>query len=230
MATVKYGGGITQMSGSIAGTVFARNRFGNYCRPRTKPVNPNSTRQAAQRGYMANLVAAWANLLNSTQRIAWATYASAIAMKNRLGEVVYITGFNHYVRSNTLRLQHAVARVDNGPTDLSLPAKDPTFSIACNAGNQHISFTFDNTLPWASQVGGFLSLFQGQPQKVTRNFFGGPWQFAGALDGEAVPPVSPKFKIAPMTLTVGQKVWCYARICEVNGRVSEPMVVSCIVE
>ncbi|GAH28464.1 unnamed protein product, partial [marine sediment metagenome] len=38
MALVKYGAGIIQMSGSIAGDVHARNRFGNYIRPRTKPV------------------------------------------------------------------------------------------------------------------------------------------------------------------------------------------------
>ncbi|GAH50296.1 unnamed protein product, partial [marine sediment metagenome] len=45
MALVKLGGGIVQISGSIAGNTFARNRFGNYMRSRTKPVNPNSTRQ-----------------------------------------------------------------------------------------------------------------------------------------------------------------------------------------
>ncbi|GAI58374.1 unnamed protein product, partial [marine sediment metagenome] len=39
MALVKYGGGITQMSGSIAGNTFARNRYGNYVRSRTKPIN-----------------------------------------------------------------------------------------------------------------------------------------------------------------------------------------------
>ena len=41
MALVKYGGGIIQMSGSMAGNTFARNRYGNYMRARTKPVNPN---------------------------------------------------------------------------------------------------------------------------------------------------------------------------------------------
>ncbi|GAI01350.1 unnamed protein product, partial [marine sediment metagenome] len=45
MALIKYGGGIVQISGSIAGTVFARNKMGNYARPRTKPVNPRTARQ-----------------------------------------------------------------------------------------------------------------------------------------------------------------------------------------
>ncbi|GAH13494.1 unnamed protein product, partial [marine sediment metagenome] len=49
MSLVKYGGGIVQMSGSIAGNTFARNRYGNYVRARTKPINPNSDRQVVVR-------------------------------------------------------------------------------------------------------------------------------------------------------------------------------------
>ena len=59
MALIKYGGGIVDMSGSIAGNTHARNRFGNYMRARTKPVNPNSDRQVAIRAIVSYLAEFW---------------------------------------------------------------------------------------------------------------------------------------------------------------------------
>lgn len=59
MALIKYGAGVVQMSGSIAGDVHARNRFGNYTRPRTKPVNPQSARQTAIRAIVAYVAEIW---------------------------------------------------------------------------------------------------------------------------------------------------------------------------
>lgn len=81
MALVKYGAGIIQMSGSIAGNVHARNRFGNYVRPRTKPVNPNSIRQEAARAIVSYLAEYWHQDLDDVQRNLWDVYAAAVAMK-----------------------------------------------------------------------------------------------------------------------------------------------------
>lgn len=224
MALVKYGGGVIQMSGSIAGNVHARNRFGNYTRPRTKPVNPNSVAQAAVRAALSFLVESWHSGLTAAQRIAWNTYAAAVAVKNRLGETVYLTGFNHYVRSNVELKRQALTVVEDGPTELALPEKDPTFAVAGDAASQNISATFDNALGWANEASGHLLVYQGQPQLATRNFFGGPWRYAGKVDGNATtPPTSPATIAAPFTLVTGQKVWCYARIVRADGRLSEPM-------
>ena len=101
MALVKYGGGIVQASGSIAGTTHARNRFGNYVRARTKPVNPNSASQGAVRTALSYLAMIWASLLTAAERTSWNTYAAAVAIKNRLGETVYGTGFNHFIGWNS---------------------------------------------------------------------------------------------------------------------------------
>lgn len=230
MALVKFGGGITQMSGSIAGNTFARNRYGNYVRARTKPVNPNSTSQVLARSAVAQLTQAWRTDLSAAQRTAWQTYANAVAMKNKLGETTYMSGFNHFIRSNAYLAYTGVAFVEAGPTVLALPEKDATLAIAISVVTQQIAVTFDNALPWANEAGGFLIVYQGEPQNPTRNFFAGPWKYCYRIEGSTpVPPVSPGAIGVKYTAVLGQKSWVYARTFRADGRISEPMVVSTIV-
>jgi hypothetical protein len=230
MALVKLGGGIIVISGSIAGNTFARNRFGNYVRPRTKPVNPASTGQELMRNTMAFLTELWHSTITAPQRIAWATYAAAIAVNNRLGESVYLTGFNHFVRSNSMAKAKLNTYVAPGPTVLALPETDPSFAITASVATQLISVAFDNALPWALEVGAYMFVEQGVPQIVTRNFFNGPWRYMDKIAGKVAPAEpSPKTMTAPYTLVLGQKVWCYGRIRRADGRLSNTMVASCIV-
>lgn len=223
MALVKYGAGVVQMSGSIAGDVHARNRYGNYIRPRTKPVNPNTQEQSNIREALSFLVELWHSGLTAAQRTAWNTYASAVVMKNRLGESVYLTGFNHFVRSNVELKRQALTVIEDGPTELALPEKDPTFEVTGSAATQKLSVTFDNTLGWANEDDGYLFVYMGTPQLATRNFFAGPWAYAGKVDGDSItPPTSPAELDAPFTLVETQKVFMYARIVRADGRLSEP--------
>lgn len=229
MALIRYGGGVVQMSGSIAGDTFARNRFGNYSRARTKPVNPKSSGQSLMRSIVAYLAEAWHDQLSSTQRTAWETYAAAISMKNKLGEVIKLTGFNHFIRSNSVIMQHGNVIIKPGPADLALPAKDPSFAIVAYADTQKIHITFDNTLPWATQPNGFMEFYMGRPQLATRNFFNGPWRNTGTRPGATPAPTPPTLEDAIFTLVTGQKIWVYARISEDDGRLSERFRASCTV-
>jgi hypothetical protein len=228
MALVKFGGGVTQMSGSIAGNVHARNRFGNYIRPRTKPVNPNTVAQNTIRTIMSYLVQYWHDTLPAAQRIAWATYASAVAMKNRLGETVYLTGFNHFLRVNSVRKQMENSLCPLGPTELTLPEKDTALVIAAYASTQKVSVTRSTDLPYNGIPASIMGLWMGQPQGKTRNFFNGPWKKMGSIPGNGT---SPTLMDPPYTLVTGQKIWVYARISTgpTDSRLSEPMVVSCTV-
>lgn len=228
MALIKYGGGIVQMSGSIAGNTHARNRFGNYMRARTKPVNPNSPLQVARRSALSYLAEYWHETLTSAQRIAWETYAAAIAMKNRLGEVNQITGFNMFLRSNAARVCYGQNLCPDGPTVLSLPDKDTTFAIAASVATQLLTITWDDALPWTDIAASVLAIEMGRPQLVTRNFFNGPWKFAGSIPGNGT---SPTTMAPPFTLVLGQRIWCYARVSTgpTDSRLSEKFSDDCIV-
>ena len=222
MALIKFGGGIVGMSGSIAGTTFARNRSGSYARARTKPVNPNTALQQAIRALMASMTTHWGQTLTAAQRTAWNLYASSVSMKNRLGEAINLTGFNHYLRSNMAIVQAGGTRVDAGPTIFELPAKDSTFAVTISEAAQKLSITFDDAGNWAGEVGGHLIISTGQPQNPQRNFFAGPWRFAGKIDGAVAPPGSPDANIdCSFVCTELQRVWVRARIARTDGRLSE---------
>lgn len=230
MALIKYGGGIVQMSGSIAGNTYARNRYGNYARARTKPTNPNTGGQVLVRSAMSECTERWSDTLTIAQRTAWNLYASSVAMKNRLGETIHLSGFNHYIRSNSFRVAYSKTPVDDGPVIFELPAADPAFTIALGEAAQQITVTFDDTMDWDNETGGFLVYYQGQPQNAQRNFFAGPWKllsFTAGVDG--APVASPVVEACVFAVAEGQRQWAYARILRADGRISEPFRDDCFV-
>lgn len=229
MALFLTGSGIARISGSIAGHTFARNKSGDYVRNRTKPVNPRTSFQQVMRAIVAALAQYWRTQLTPEQRGAWENYAQAVGMKNRIGQTIHLTGFNHFIRTNSLVLKQTNALIKPGPTTLSLPAQDPTFAVAASAATQLLSITFDNTQTWAQSPNSFLALFMGRPKSITRTSFFGPWRWAGSIPGAGSPPTSPQTKTAPFTLVAGQKVWVYARAVQEDGRTSEPFRASCTI-
>lgn len=225
MALVKYGGGIVQMSGSIAGNTYARNRFGNYVRSRTKPVNPNSDRQVAARVRIAYLSEFWHETLSVNERGLWDTYAAAVAMTNKLGETINLTGFNHFIRSNSVRMLFHPGAVTFAPDVLSLPPKDP--DLVCTEENiAGQTFTFSNDVDlFAANGDQFVTIMldQGQPQLASRTFFNGPWRYMGGID-VAEGQAGTATENAAFTFALGQKVWFRARSYTNMGRVSESWI------
>lgn len=222
MALIKFGGGIIQMAGSIAGNTYARNRYGNYARARTKPTNPNTARQQGIRASLSELTDRWAQTLTANQRTAWNLYGSNVAMKNRLGETVNLTGFNHYIRSNVIRNRVGLGVIDDGPVVFEIPAQDPAFAITASEATQEISFVYDAGMDWADENGAWLVLYNGQPQNAQRNFFAGPWRYCSVVEGvNGAPPASPKVATATFAIAELQHIWAYARIIRADGRMSD---------
>ncbi len=222
MALVKFGGGVTEMRGSIAGTVFSRNSSGAYARARTKPVNPNTERQDNVRGGVASATTRWSQTLNDTSRILWNEYAALVAMKNRLAETTFHSGFNHYIRSNAFRMSLGFAAIDAAPANGELPAHDPSISIAPSAGSQQLNVTFDNSMDWANEAGGVLFVHQGRPQNAQRFRFFGPYRWCTCVGGDSETPPGPA-EPAPAVfhITELQRQWVYFRIQRADGRLSE---------
>lgn len=230
MALIKFGGGVVQMAGSIAGTTYARNRFGNYARARTKPVNPRTARQVKIRGIMATLTERWADTLSDAQRTAWNLYGSSVAMQNRLGETIYLTGFNHYIRSNVWHLDLGQTIIDAGPTNFTLPEQDGTITITASEGTQLISIAFDDGLDWCTEDNAGIMILEGSPQNPQRNFFAGPYRGRSAKMGADPGGIaSPQTYVAIHTISEGQRVWVKFRISRADGRISNPFTANCVI-
>lgn len=223
MALIKLGGGVADIRGSIGGTTFSRNRYGNYSRNRTIPVNPSSSYQQKIRSSISVARNAWFSVLTAAQRTAWGAYAAAVAVQNRLGESINLTGWNHFCRSATAMLYADLDYIAAGPVELSLPETDPTFAAAASAATQNLSITFDNTADWANETGSYMLIFSSPGNNITRNFYKGPYRYAGKITGnDSTPPTSPATVASPFTVTAGQKIFCQARIVREDGRLSAP--------
>ena len=177
---------------------------------------------------MQTLTARWAQTLSAAQRAAWNLYGSSVAMKNRLGETVYLTGFNHYIRSNHWFARMDRTLVDDGPTVFELPETDPTMSIAISEATQLVTMTFDDALPWCSEDDAMLVILQSQGQNPQRNFFNGPWTGRSAKVGASGVPVTSPQDYASITVASElQKIWVKFRILRADGRLSEPFRAEC---
>ncbi|MBA7690672.1 hypothetical protein ES703_99203 [subsurface metagenome] len=226
---IKFGGGIVGMSGSIAGNTFARNRSGNYMRARTKPVNPNTSRQVQMRSVIAYLAEYWEDTITTQQRADWGVYASNVAMKNGLGETIYLSGYNHFIRSNSVRHMQHLTIIAAAPTNFSLADKDAFFALDADSSPQTLTITLNYGMDWNSETGAFMHIRQGRPQQGTRNFFAGPYRNVGVILGSGTPWDAPVPFTPVFTIAAGQHQWVSGRIHRLDGRVSEMFYADAIV-
>lgn len=222
MALIKFGGGVVGMSGKIAGNVFARNRYGSYARALVQPVNPNSARQQAIRALASTLGNYWGNTLTAAQREGWNDYAANVDVTNRLGEVMNLSGFNHFFRTNSCLVYNGYDIVEDAPAIFSLADQPILTSVSGDPATQELSVAYDSTEDWANETGGALLVYAGLPQNPNVNFFDGPWRVLDSVDGDdTTPPTSPLIATCPFTIADGQKIWVKARAVLADGRVSE---------
>jgi len=227
---VKYGGGIVDARGSLAGNTYSRNHYGAYVRARTSPINPNTGRQQTVKNAVAFIADRWANVLTAAQRAAWDLYGSSVAMLDSMGSTMYLTGYNHYIRSNVPLKQTGAALIDPGPTVFELPAHDPTLSFGVSEATQNFTVNYDDTMDYADEDGGRMFLFGGKPQNAQRNFFGGPWRYMAEVPGvDGAPVASPLLSGVQFVISELQREWCYARIERSDGRLSEPFRSDCFI-
>lgn len=212
----------TQISGSIGGTTWSRNRYGAYKRSRSVPVNPNTERQVVIRNATRSLAIGWANSLTESKRNSWEHYASNVAWKNRLGQSVFLTGSAMYVRSNVPRLQAGLARVDDAPIVFDLAPAELALVVTATEAAQTLSAAYDATAAWANEDDSAQLFYVGRPVNPGIKFFGGPYRFAGKVDGDGItPPTSPEVLASPWTIAEGQRIWVRTRVTLADGRLSE---------
>lgn len=208
-------------SGSLDGTVFSHNSSGRYVRNRTIPTNPNTSRQSTIRTAFGNSAIAWGTFLTDDQRAAWEVYAKNVPSLNRIGDEIFPSGFNHFVRSSTPRLQAGLLPIGPGPTELTLEPRDPQFDFSVLHGPQFMTVNFDDSADWVSEDDAAMMVGMGIPRPPAHNFFGGPWRFAGVILGDSgTPPTSPQTLSTPYVIGADQKVWGRARITRADGRLS----------
>jgi hypothetical protein len=125
---------VSSISGSIAGTTYARNRGGSYARNRTNPIQPRSPSQMRARSQLSFNSKAWSTSLTPTQRESWVSYAASLPSLNRIGESIVLTGQQAYVQANTLLQlsgQSPVVAPPTGPSNFVIEtAVGPVYDVS----------------------------------------------------------------------------------------------------
>lgn len=101
MALVRYGNGVSEIRGSIAGNVFSRNRAGAIIRNRINPINPQTQAQNDIRYLFSQVANRW-TLLTLAQRESWDEFAAKVTyQRNLLGEPYQMSGRQAFQICNT---------------------------------------------------------------------------------------------------------------------------------
>lgn len=215
----------TQISGSIGGITGARNKGGMYLRSRAIPTDPSTANQQDQRNRVASAAAGWAALTQS-QRDAWDTYASNVAVTDSLGDSILLSGQNWYLAQYTMLTQAGGTPASNGPTTMSLPTLGTVSMSNLDPGAQEIDISYDNSADWAIITGGYMLIQAGLPQSPGRSFYKSPFQFTVSVAGNtATPPTSPETVSYPFTFASGNKLFSRCRGVTPDGRCTAPMTV-----
>ena len=213
----------SQASGSIAGITYSHNRGGMYTRARVTPTDPSTARQQIMRSAMGVLAPYWGNTLTAVQRDAWTLYGDNVPWTNPLGQTIFLTGQQHFLRTNTVRLQLGAAILDTAPIIFDLGTfTAPTIDAARDVPN--VDIAFDNTDAWANADGGFMLGWAGSSVGPGRSFYRGPWRFTFVASGDPVPPASPLTAPVPWPWAAGNLAWMQMRVIQVDGRMSLPVI------
>lgn len=215
----------TQVSGSVGGTTFSRNRGGMYIRARTIPTDPGTAPQLAARNALKIAVGEWTNTLTAANRTSWDIYALNTPVTSKLGDPINLSGQQMFVRSAAFAL-----RIDPAQTTVPYSASGPiifdlgdsglvSFGDFNTATNVDVNFAAGED--WVDTDGSALGIFTSRQQNASKTFFKGPYQFAAnVLGNSTTPPSSPAGVEMPFAVDNTQKLFGQARLFNSDGRLS----------
>jgi len=184
------GGGAA--SGKIGAMVASHNSGGQYLRARTTPTDPSTAQQQVVRAAVAELAGAYAQLLTTAQREAWAVFGQNGGFVNRLGDPITLSGIAAYIRNNAPRVAAGFDSIDDAPTVFLQTPTNVAAVIPTVTAPDTVSIAFDNTDPWADTDDGHLLIYVSPPQNPAILFYKGPYRLLDTIDGStSAAPTSP---------------------------------------
>lgn len=139
MAKFTPGAAVSEIRGKIAATVFTKNAAGAAIRNRVTPINSRSTKQTQARQRLAALSAGWRGITQA-QRDGWNSASPNFPQQDSLGQTIFLTGAQLYIRSNANLLLVGASQIVAAP----IPASFPVIALGAvtmAAGVLTIAFT-----------------------------------------------------------------------------------------
>jgi hypothetical protein len=221
MALIKFGGGLTAMSGSIGGTTFARSGAGAYARSWAKPVNPNTASQQARRSTLNMLTHYWASELDDAQRQDWADWAAATVWKNKLGDTIQVPAISAFICINGTRIAAGHTLNENKP---ALPgwAATPTFTFTADTALDKLNLAEPGVPYDKADPAQLLFFWQHAMTGLGRIRVPEQARFLIKISNTPTPPVFPLATDPVFSISVDQIATVRLVLFDQYGRISAP--------
>lgn len=121
MARVKFSALVSEMRNKLNGSVFSKNRGGNYLRNKVTPVNPQSTFQTQKRSIFGSISSQFRSL-TAAQVNAWNDAAQDFPYTDIFGDSKVLSGHQLHQKLNTNLAQINVSPLLNPPTPRTIEA------------------------------------------------------------------------------------------------------------
>lgn len=154
MAKVQLSALVSQVSGKLNGSVFARNKGGQVLRTKVTPINPSTPHQTAQRAIVSDLSKAWTNTLTDAQRAAWKAFGQVIGQKNIFGNNLILSGMATFQRINIIIITAGGTQVNAPPSDQNVVAM-LTLALTANHTGPALTIAFTPT-PLVAPQGAYI--------------------------------------------------------------------------
>lgn len=217
-ALIKPGPIVSEISGSMGGTVFSHNRGGAYIRARVTPVNPNTVPQQRVRSRLNSIAKQWAQLNFGIQQ-AWRQFALNHPITNALGDPKILSGIAMYTKVNLVLLNIGEARLDTPPPNANVDALISVGQTLESVG-QTITITASDPDPIPANT--VLEIQMSRAVSLGLLFVGNITRFQATLAAGAVyPAIVPADPDGPALISGEIRVMQYRFISTQNGFMSE---------
>jgi hypothetical protein len=225
MAKVKFSALVSEMRNKLNGSVFSKNRAGNYLRNKVTPVNPQTSFQTAVRSRFGTLSAGFRDL-TASQVAAWNSASANFPVIDIFGDTKFLSGIQLYVRLNSNLEQAGQVSIANPPA----PALAPTpglVSVESDVSDGTITATFTEATVVAGQT---LMIWATPPVSNGKSYVKNLFRSLGTFTittNEA--DITAAYVARFGTLAVGQKTFYRAvYINNTSGQQSVPIEVSTV--
>lgn len=187
------------------GTTASRNRFGQYRRTRSSPVQPRTAAQLAVRSVLADVSSLW-RTLDDVVREAWNTLALGVVKRDSLGQQYTPTGHQLFVARNAAAVSIGTA-VPVSP----LPATD--FPAMVVTAVEAVA-PDEMTVTHGAVPAGVDVQIWASPGVSAGRKFQGDYRLISVINTAAPGPttdIGPTYQTRLGNLVAGQKVFARAR-------------------
>jgi hypothetical protein len=229
MAKFTPGAIVSEVRNKIAATVFTRNKAGASIRNRITPINRRSVGQTTHRQILSALASSWRGLTQA-QISAWNSAASNFPQQDNLGQTIFLTGEQLYIRCNANLQLIGESQISDAPSPASFATLTLT-SLTVAAGAGTMSLAFSPTVP-----AGFKMVARGTaPMSAGKNFVSkSKFKFLKAIAAAATSPqaLATEYEnvFGALAGTAGEKIFVECYLVEIaSGLAGIPVRVQAVV-